>query len=71
MGQHWRSETVAELGGAVLLRILGFEQDADLGGCWEYIQHYAAQTGIEVVDACGWVLDRTCEAVVLHLGRGG
>jgi hypothetical protein len=37
-GQHWRSETVAELGGAVLLEILGFKQEADLGGCWEYIQ---------------------------------
>ncbi len=37
-GQHWRSETVAELGGAVLLEILGMERDADLGGCWGYIQ---------------------------------
>jgi hypothetical protein len=67
MGQHWRSETVAQLGGAVLLRILGFEHDADLGGCWDYIQNYAAQTGIEVLDACGRVLDRTCEAVALVL----
>jgi hypothetical protein len=33
LGQHWRSEIVAELGGAVLLRILGHEQEADLGGC--------------------------------------
>jgi hypothetical protein len=67
LGQHWRSETVAELGGAVLLRILGFEQEADLGGCWEYIQYYATKSGIEVVDACGRVLDRTCEAVALIL----
>jgi hypothetical protein len=29
-GQQWRSETVAELGGAVLLRLLGFEDDVDL-----------------------------------------
>jgi hypothetical protein len=32
-GQHWRSETVAELGGAILLSVLGLEDDADLGGC--------------------------------------
>jgi hypothetical protein len=67
MGQHWRSETVAELGGAVLLRLLGFEHEADLGGCWEYIRGYAGQSDIEVVDACGRVLDRTCEAVALIL----
>jgi hypothetical protein len=65
--QHWKSETVAELGGAVLLRLLGHEQEADLGGCWKYIQAYAAKTGIDVVDACGRVLDRTCEAVALIL----
>src|SRR5207249_2400384 len=28
-GQHWRSETVAELGGAVLLELLGMGQEAD------------------------------------------
>jgi hypothetical protein len=65
--QHWRSETVAQLGGAVLLRILGYEHEADLGGCWEYIQHYATKSNIDVVDACGLVLDRTCEAVALIL----
>lgn len=67
LGQHWKSETVAELGSAVLLRILGFEHEADLGGCWEYIQWYAGKSGTEVVDACGRVLDRTCEAVALIL----
>ena len=35
-GQHWRSETVAELGGAILLECLGLEADADRGGCWKY-----------------------------------
>ena len=67
MGQHWRSETVAELGGSVLLEILGFKQEADLGGCWQYIQSYAQKEKIGVVEACMRVLDRTCAAVGLIL----
>ncbi len=66
-GQHWRSETVAELGAAVLLEILGLEQDADLGGCWEYIKRYAHQERLGVTEACMKVLDRTCAAVGLIL----
>src|SRR5262245_32427355 len=34
-GQHWRSETVAELGSAILLECLGYALEADRGGCWE------------------------------------
>lgn len=67
LGQHWRSETVAQLGASVLLRLIGEEQEADLGGCWDYIRHYAKETDIEVVEACGLVLERTCEAVSLIL----
>lgn len=67
LGQHWRSETVAELGGAVLLCALGFTHDADLGGCWKYIQRYAKKQGIDTLRACNLVLDRTCEAVALIL----
>src|SRR5262249_34425951 len=66
-GQHWRSETVAELGGAVLLEILGFKREADLGGCFEYIQSYAQKEHIGVAEACMKVLDRTCAAVGLIL----
>jgi N-terminal domain of anti-restriction factor ArdC len=67
MGQHWRSETVAELGGAVLLEILGLGLDADLGGCFGYIQSYAQKEGIGVTEGCMKVLDRTCAAVGLIL----
>jgi hypothetical protein len=67
LGQHWRSETVAELGASVLLEILGRGQDADLGGCWQYLQHYARQERIEVIEACMRVLERTCRAVGLIL----
>jgi antirestriction factor ArdC-like protein len=66
-GQHWRSETVAELGGAVLLEILGFKHESDLGGCFSYIQTYAQKEEIGVTEACMKVLDRTCAAVGLIL----
>ena len=35
------------------------------GGCWEYIRSYAERAGLEVIDACGKVLQRACEAVAL------
>ena len=66
-GQHWRSETVAELGGAVLLELLGMKREADLGGCFGYIQTYAEKEQIGVVEACMNVLNRTCAAVGLIL----
>lgn len=66
-GQHWRSETVAELGGAILLETLGLEQDADRGGCWRYVQAYALDAGLEPIVACQRVLKRTCDAVALVL----
>jgi len=69
-GQHWRSETVAQLGAAVLLRLIGHEVEADLGGTLAYVRAYAAAAGLEVVEACGRVLDRTCSAVSLILATG-
>ncbi|MBN2476314.1 MAG: IS21 family transposase [Pirellulales bacterium] len=67
-GQHWRSETVAELGGAILLEILGHETHSDRGGCFEYVKAYADAVGIEPMAACQRVLNRTCDAVALILG---
>ena len=66
-GQHWRSEVVAELGGAILLECLGHESDADRGGCWDYVKKYARDAEIEPVAACQRVLKRTCDAVALIL----
>ena len=66
-GQHWRSEVVAELGGAILLECLGHESDADRGGCWHYVSRYARDAEIEPVSACQRVLKRTCDAVALIL----
>ena len=67
LGQHWRSEIVAELGGAVLLQLLNYDHETDLGGCWDYVNQYAEKAGIDTLAACGKVLDRTCEAVDLIL----
>lgn len=67
LGQHWRSESVAELGGAVLLTVLGLKHEADLGGCWRYIKSYADKEGIDTFKVCNLVLERTCEAVALVL----
>ena len=66
-GQHWRSETVAELGGAILLEMLGHDGESDRGGCWDYVQSYARDAGLEPMTACGRVLTRTCDAVALIL----
>ncbi len=66
-GQHWRSETVAELGGAVLLCCIGQDHDADLGGCWQYIQSYARENKKEPANAAMIVLNRLCKAVALIL----
>jgi len=64
-GQHWRSETVAELGGAILLECLGLSAESDRGGCWEYISHYAKEADIQPLQACMDSLKRTCDAVEL------
>ena len=66
-GQHWRSETVAELGGAVLMLAMGFETDADLGGAFAYIKSYADTAKIPPIKACMDVVKLTCEAVALIL----
>ncbi|MFO0898984.1 MAG: ArdC family protein [Pirellulales bacterium] len=66
-GQHWRSETVAELGGAIVLEMLGMADDADRGGCWSYVKAYADAAGIEPITACQRCLKRTCDAVALIL----
>lgn len=66
-GQHWRSETVAELGGAIVLEMLGLTDDADRGGCWSYVRAYADAAGLEPITACTRCLKRTCDAVALIL----
>ena len=70
-GQHWRSETVAELGGAILLEALRHDYESDRGGCYEYIIHYAKDASLEPIQACMSVFKRTCDAVNLLLSAAG
>lgn len=66
-GQQWRSEVVAELGGAILLECLGLREESDRGGCWEYVTSHAQKAGIEPISACTQMIERTCKAVALVL----
>ena len=66
-GQHWRKETVAEFGSAVLAECLGLESESDLGGAYEYIERYAQAAQRNVQAVCMECLDRICQAVALVL----
>jgi len=70
-GQHWASETVAELGGAMLLLSLGYEREADIGGCWNYINHYAKEKDMDPAQACIKMMARTEKCVKLILKEAG
>jgi hypothetical protein len=56
-----------KIGGATLLRLLGDEHEADLGGGWQYIQQHSKPNGMEPSQLCSKLIERTCEAVALIL----
>lgn len=62
-GQHLDQEVVAELGGAILLSMIGRTEDADYGGCWSYVSGYAEREGKEPLSVCLAMINRTCLAV--------
>lgn len=66
-GQQIDQEIVAELGASILLKVLGMESDADLGGCFEYCNRYAEKEGKSLLSVCLKLVDRTCNAVNLIL----
>ncbi|NQU20174.1 MAG: antirestriction protein [Candidatus Nealsonbacteria bacterium] len=66
-GQQPDNEIVAELGGAILLEILGHETESDRGGCWDYVQRYAEKAKLDPIQACQKLLKRTCDCVALIL----
>jgi len=66
-GQDEGNETVAEFGGAILLKILGMDKEADLGGCLDYIQSYAQGDKGKALSRCMSLIKRTCGAVALIL----
>jgi antirestriction protein ArdC len=64
-----RAEIVAELGGAVLLTMLGYQTQADIGGAWNYIDSWTGANGdpTKATRACLGVIDRVGRAVTLIL----
>lgn len=66
-GQHWRSETVATFGSAVLLSLIGHGEHADLGGAYSYIEGYAKEAKLSPVQAALKTLDRMHVAISLIL----
>jgi len=65
-GQHADQEIVAELGGATILQMLGYDVEADLGGAWDYIKSYAKDADHAISLAMG-LIDRTAKAIDLIL----
>lgn len=66
-GQHWRSETVATFGSAVLLSLIGQGEHADLGGAYSYIEGYAREAKLTAAQAALKTLDRMHVAISLIL----
>ena len=66
-GQNAGNETVAELGGAILLIMLGHEEAADIGGAWQYVKGYAKEDKKLAIKRATNLIDRTCKAVALIL----
>ena len=60
-------EVVAEFAGAVMLKCIGREEEADLGGAFEYIKVWAGREDLSVADACYKVVNRVCKIVELVL----
>ena len=58
-------EVVAEFAGAVLLKMIGKDEEADLGGAFDYIQSWASRDNMKIEDACRKVLGRVCNIVEL------
>ena len=50
-----------------MLHACGYQRDADLGGCWDYIVAWTRDKKIQPIDACMQVVNRTCQAVALIL----
>jgi len=65
-GQDPIQEIVAELGSEVLRRIMGSDKDTS-GNTFAYIERYAAEKELSVLDACLKVLHETAKVVGLIL----
>lgn len=57
------AEVVAEFGGCVIAHMLGMDDAADDGGCWEYVSNYAAKINKDPAEICYNLINRTCNAI--------
>ncbi|MCP4156521.1 MAG: ArdC family protein [bacterium] len=64
-GQQPDNEIVAELGGAVILEMMGYKTESDTGGAWEYVKHYAGKDHDKAVRECFALLNRICACIDL------
>jgi hypothetical protein len=64
-GQQPDNEIVAEVGGAVLLSLMGYHHEADLGGAWDYVKHYAGGDTQKTIRKIMQLIDRICSCVDL------
>lgn len=67
-GQDAENEVVAEFGSSVLLQILGFHDESDIGGTWEYIKQYSMDDNFErdekkTIKICMKLIDRVCNCI--------
>jgi len=65
VGQEQSNEIVAEMGSVVLLTILGYKSDIDIGGAWNYIKHYAGGNDEKTIKICTDLINRVCSSVNL------
>ncbi|HEX4955067.1 MAG TPA: ArdC family protein [Thermoanaerobaculia bacterium] len=69
MGRNLRAddlasrELVAEVGGAVLLTLLGYEKQADAGGAYQYARSLCDEDEGKMLSLLTELIDRTCKAV--------
>ena len=66
-GKNRDNEIVAELGGAVLLSMLGLESEADKGGCWEYIKYQSNGDNQKAFNHCRKLINRISKNIELIL----
>ncbi len=66
-GKGRDNEIVAELGGSVLLSLLGYEVEADKGGCWEYIKYQCKGDNQKAFSYCRKLINRISKNIELIL----
>ena len=68
-GQHWRKETVAEFGAAILCECLGVEYA--LNWSYRYLEQYAKAVEKTPAQAAMETVDRICKCVDSILTEAG